>query len=203
MKYYLLTISLSFFLISCTQESTKLNLESIEEPSSIISSYNNEKSIDLDDYPILKQANDYLNQRDFKKMLEKLDEAERNYGRMRYIYNERGLCLAQLGIYEEALTCFDSIIINDENAFSAYANRAQVYYRLYKPDLAIADQNKAIEIDPSNSAIYFNKGLALLYKQERDEACINFNKALELGYAEDYSTEIYTVLENECKNKLK
>jgi tetratricopeptide (TPR) repeat protein len=199
MKFNFLILVLIILISSCSQERNEGDKEPVSQPRSLISSYNNEKTIDLSDYPLLKDANNYLKSKEYDKMLEKLEQAEVKYGSMQHIFNEKGLCLIQLGRLEEALICFDSIIKHDKNDFRAYSNRAQVYYRLFKPDLAISDHNKAIEIDPTNSAIYYNKGLALLYKKDKKQACENFNKALELGFAEDYSTEIYTVLKNECE----
>jgi tetratricopeptide (TPR) repeat protein len=51
---------------------------------------------------------------------------------------------------------------------------------------AIADYNKAIELDPKNARAYFIRGLAKLSLNENDGACLDWSKAGELGFGEAY-----------------
>ena len=51
---------------------------------------------------------------------------------------------------------------------------------LNKSDEAIKAYDKAIEINPQNSAAWDNKGLALDHLNKLDEAIIAYNKAIEL-----------------------
>jgi tetratricopeptide (TPR) repeat protein len=48
-------------------------------------------------------------------------------------------------------------------------------------DGALADYNKAIEIDPESATAYFNRGNTHYRLGKKDEACIDWSKAKQLG----------------------
>ena len=48
-------------------------------------------------------------------------------------------------------------------------------------DGAIADYNKALEIDPKYSDAYNSRGLAKYELNDHPGACVDFKKAIELG----------------------
>lgn len=48
-------------------------------------------------------------------------------------------------------------------------------------DLTIADETKAIELNPQSDSAYFNRGLAYYKKGQHDRAIADFNKAIELN----------------------
>jgi len=47
---------------------------------------------------------------------------------------------------------------------------------------AMADYDKAIELDPGYGSSYFNRGIARQHLGDKKGACEDFNKALALGY---------------------
>ena len=49
-----------------------------------------------------------------------------------------------------------------------------------EPDAAIADFTKAIQLDPRNSAAYFNRGRILANKNNLDDAISDFSKAIDI-----------------------
>jgi tetratricopeptide (TPR) repeat protein len=49
-------------------------------------------------------------------------------------------------------------------------------------DLAIADFNQAIEIDPGNAAVYFSLANAYSGKKQYDKAWVNMQKAIDMGF---------------------
>ena len=53
---------------------------------------------------------------------------------------------------------------------------------------ALADLNRAIELDPSLAPIYANRGLVYMYLGESDPALADFNRALELDPKNPLST---------------
>jgi len=46
---------------------------------------------------------------------------------------------------------------------------------------AIKDYTKTLELDPGNSLAYLNRGLAKAELGDKNNACLDFKKALELG----------------------
>jgi tetratricopeptide (TPR) repeat protein len=63
---------------------------------------------------------------------------------------------------------------------SAYYNRGLAYYNQQKYAQAIADYNKAIELDPNDADAYYNRGIAYADQQEYAQAIADYNKAIEL-----------------------
>jgi tetratricopeptide (TPR) repeat protein len=68
--------------------------------------------------------------------------------------------------------------------------RAVVYGNKGDSDRAIADHNKAIEIDPKYAPAYLNRGIAHEKKGDHDRAIADFDKVIEIDpkYAPDYNS---------------
>jgi tetratricopeptide (TPR) repeat protein len=64
-------------------------------------------------------------------------------------FTERGVKLAEQGLWQEAILEYDKAIAKDAGYPVAYANRAQAYLALSQLDLAIEDFEAAIQLDPS------------------------------------------------------
>jgi hypothetical protein len=76
---------------------------------------------------------------------------------------------------------FDRYIKHDTTNARVYVNRAGTRF---PNDLhgAVYDCNKALELEPENRNGYFLRGLALYGLGEKEEACADFYKAIELGF---------------------
>ncbi|MEY5046698.1 MAG: hypothetical protein RLZZ175_57 [Bacteroidota bacterium] len=59
---------------------------------------------------------------------------------------------------------------------------------------SIEDFNKAILIDDSFNLAFYNRGLSKIKLNKKDEACIDFQRALELEYK-----EASKMIEKHCK----
>ncbi len=86
-------------------------------------------------------------------------------------------------------------IVNDftkalqlQPAFSiAYFNRANVKCRLLDFEGALKDYEMAIKIDPRFAEAHYNSGFVMYYLNLKNNACIEFSKAGELGIKSSYS----------------
>jgi len=102
----------------------------------------------------------------------------------------------QIEYYSEALLLWKNADGIKTKAV-AYNTRGNVYSDLKQYDKAIADYNKAIELDPTGEcgigkkgAAYYNRGLAYSGLKQYDKAISDYNKAIELnsGDAEAYAS---------------
>jgi tetratricopeptide (TPR) repeat protein len=62
-----------------------------------------------------------------------------------------------------------------------YIDRANSYFVSRTWDYAVRDYSMALDIQPSNSESWLNKGMALLNLGKTEDACHDFNLALSLG----------------------
>ena len=63
--------------------------------------------------------------------------------------------------------------------FTVSSNRGIAFLKKGDHDKALADFNKAIELDPNNALAYSNRGKALSKKGNDDKALADYNKAIE------------------------
>jgi tetratricopeptide (TPR) repeat protein len=97
-------------------------------------------------------------------------------------YN-RGITKMIAHLYEEALPDFDQAIRLSPGYKKAYINRGTARKHLTDYDGALADYNYALKIDSSNnSEVYYDRGLLYNLTGKRIPACLDFEKALKLGY---------------------
>jgi tetratricopeptide (TPR) repeat protein len=101
--------------------------------------------------------------------------------------------------YQGSLELFDKAIrLNPDFAY-AYNNRG--YAKLQLNDLKGAQEDilRSIDINKENSYAYKTYAELLLAQKKDKQACEKLNKALELGYAEDYDEDVNTMLREHCK----
>ncbi len=78
-------------------------------------------------------------------------------------------------------------VVNYTNAIQLTPNDASLYYKrslalsnINKDDLALADIEKAIKLDPNNDIYWAGKGELMNYLQKHDHAVLAYNKAMAL-----------------------
>ncbi|MDB9389879.1 serine protease [Microcystis aeruginosa] len=95
-------------------------------------------------------------------------------------YNEKWGILSRLKRYDEGLAAITQAI-NLAPRAAWYVNRGILYQDLQKYDLALADWNKAIEINPNYALAYNNRGGLYHNQQKYDLALSDINKAIEIN----------------------
>jgi eukaryotic-like serine/threonine-protein kinase len=95
------------------------------------------------------------------------------------LWNCQALALYSLKRYESAIAAYDQAISLDPQYLWAWNNRGEAYSQLGKTDLAIADFQKAIELDTARSFVAWNN-LAKLHSEQKDyqRAIEAYNQAL-------------------------
>jgi tetratricopeptide (TPR) repeat protein len=81
---------------------------------------------------------------------------------------------------------------------TAYSNRGQARFNLGNMDAAITDLNQAIQIDPDFAVAYRTRGMAYGRKEQRDPACRDFSRALELGLNDPFKSEVEEIANSYC-----
>ena len=69
----------------------------------------------------------------------------------------------------------------------AYNGRGNAYSNKEDYARAISDYGKAIELDPKNDAVFFNRGVLYVSQGLRDLALEEFDNAVRLGYSSHIS----------------
>lgn len=89
------------------------------------------------------------------------------------------------GDYAEAIRLFtmdiDSGRNTPDNLAVVYNQRGLAYRRSGKPDLAIADYNRAMKLAPNDADLFNNRGIAFKAKGELQQALADYNRAIELN----------------------
>ncbi|NND96536.1 MAG: tetratricopeptide repeat protein [Pirellulaceae bacterium] len=80
-----------------------------------------------------------------------------------------------------------SLKLNDQNT-ACYVNRSFVHLRLGQYDLAKADAEKAIQLDPLDNDATYNLATALYYLDQCDQAALQYSVVIGAGVA---STKIF------------
>jgi tetratricopeptide (TPR) repeat protein len=97
-------------------------------------------------------------------------------------YFNRGLSYFYLGNYPMAITDLNNYILNDTSNFDAYFLRLRAYFELDDMDKAIPDIKKALGLDPTRGDLYTNLGIAYIKKNDRANARLALQQAVQLGF---------------------
>ncbi len=106
-------------------------------------------------------------------------------------YFERGDCYHKIQRYDYAIEDFNKAVEYNKNwevASSlsiAYFSRGLSYFSIQPPQkknvaLALEDWTKSIELNPSDTNAFYNRGLANQYLRNFDKAISDFKKSLEI-----------------------
>lgn len=77
--------------------------------------------------------------------------------------------------------CLASAGLNSDNKVAIYNNRGICYYNLRQYNSALADYDKAAQLNPEDAEIYFNKGRTYKKLDQLGRAIASYDKAIELN----------------------
>ncbi len=99
----------------------------------------------------------------------------------RVFLTNKAIAEAQLKKYDEAEKSFDKLIALHPNYYNGYMSRAQFYLEKGDTIQAVADIDKAIEIDKYISSAYAQRAvIKVLHDADYDAALVDMNEALRL-----------------------
>jgi len=176
-KYFILIIGLFIFISACQ----KKNAQSLYDKG-------------------ISKANkgDYSSAlANFNKAIE-LDESNPLFFFARAFY-----AYENLENYEKAIEDYTTSIDlkTDDNDAAAYSNRGHARYMLKKYKEAVTDIQKSISLDPMDPYAYRNRALIFIEINNMPMACLDLEKAIELGYVEKYDDEVLKLQEEHCNDK--
>jgi tetratricopeptide (TPR) repeat protein/S1-C subfamily serine protease len=119
-----------------------------------------------------------LNQLD--KALIAIDKAIQLQPKNPNLYNEKWVVLGSLKRYSEAEAAISKTIELSRRAVF-FNNRGNLYYFQKKWDLALANYNEAIKLNPQSAYIYASRGNAYDELKKWDLALDDYNKAIQLN----------------------
>jgi tetratricopeptide (TPR) repeat protein len=116
------------------------------------------------------------------------------FGNLAFLYSE-------LNEFKKALDFSNRLLKMHPDEPYALNNRGYIRYKLNDMEGALEDINNSITHMPSNSYAYKNRGLVYLAQKKNKEACIDFQKAIKLGFTEHYGNEVQDLIDKHCKQK--
>ena len=96
-------------------------------------------------------------------------------------YNNRGLALYELKLYQQAIEDFSQALRINPQYAEALNNRGNAYYQLDQYEKAEADFNQSLQLKPRYSKAHLNRGLVYFQMQKREQSCEDFRRACDLG----------------------
>ena len=126
-------------------------------------------------HPYTSQFSQRINQ---KKV--QYDEIRKTYPQTALEWNNRGVKLFSLGVYFEALGCFEKAISLNRDRIDFKLNKAITFSELYQFEKALEEINRIIEVKPNNANVWNQKGNIFFKKEKYHEALNCYEKAIKL-----------------------
>lgn len=99
-------------------------------------------------------------------------------------YKTRALVNMRLQFFDRAIEDFDRYLEKDKRDAEVFLNYAISMNKLGKPEQAMQKVSKAIDLNPGEAAYYYYRGDILLGLDIREEACVDFQQAANIGHDE-------------------
>lgn len=125
-------------------------------------------------------AQAYILKDKFDKAMIFLDKALEVKGNDGCTYNDKGLCLAELGRYNEALNCFNNGLEKDKTCVPLYHNKGWLLNLLGRHKDAILCFHKSLELDKARPESLFSMADSYRNMGRIDESIKYFRRTLKI-----------------------
>jgi tetratricopeptide (TPR) repeat protein len=95
-------------------------------------------------------------------------------------WGNKGICLDELGRYEEAIASYDRAIEIQPDKIEAWVNRGISLGYLGRYEEAIVSYDRAIKIQPDEYEVWYNRGIYLRNLGRYEEAIASYDRAIEI-----------------------
>jgi len=137
------------------------------------------------EYWLAKTKSDYYNG-SFSLALDDIDQYLRVNQTDTWAWSFRANLLIKMQRYQEAVDSFDMIIALDSSNAQAYNDRALILAGgLDRDEEALASLEAALQIEPLNANIWYNKGLVAEKMERHNEALQAYGRAIDLNQGLD------------------
>ncbi|XP_067134848.1 hsc70-interacting protein-like [Centruroides vittatus] len=168
--------------------------EETPNPPSTEKSESEESDIELDNSGVIEPDSD--------EPLPTGDESKDVTDEMIEESNEKrsqAMSVASEGKFEEAINLYTEAIQLNPQSAALYAKRAGLFLKLQKPNAAIRDCNKALELNPDQPVAYKFRGRAQRLLGNWVEAAKDLSTACKLDYSEEANEWLKEVTPNAKK----
>lgn len=207
-KIYLLIILLSVLLLHLTQcvfAQKTVFYDSIQDFSTVKTEFSRNYSCNLDDLEELSTS--LFKQKKITDLVAVYDMCIKTYPNNSNLYNNRANIYKMLYKYDLALADYEKAILLDENYISPYLGKASLFVITSKEDEAIKILDGVIKKHRNEANAYYYKGLALLFKNDKEQALRNFTLAIKyaknrIAPAYYYRGNLYAFYKEDYKKAL-
>jgi len=137
------------------------------------------QQIDLAEVMYFRAQQKIINE-EYREAIRFLDLAIRFNPQDGAAFNDRGLCMAEMGMLREALTYFDRGIAAEPNYATIYHNKGWLLNRLGRHTEAIMLFNKALDLEPDRAVTFENLADTYLQLGRLKEARDAYRQSLAL-----------------------
>ena len=116
----------------------------------------------------------------FELALDNFNKAEPQQIQNGWHFQRKGWAYSGVKDYDQALLAYGraSELMPPEHKGFAYLGRGQIFSAKGSIDEAIAEYNKALQIDPKNAEAYYERGLLFAQKGELDKAIADYTETI-------------------------
>jgi tetratricopeptide (TPR) repeat protein len=129
----------------------------------------------------VQRAGCYMKTREYEKALTDLEKYIGYYPGNKTGLSLAGKAAAASGDNIMAMKLFSENLKLHPNDADCYVDRANSYFVSKSWEWAINDYAMSLDLDPSNSEVWLNKGISRLNSGKTDDACHDFRKSFSMG----------------------
>ncbi len=114
------------------------------------------------------------------------------------VYEDLAVAWSKTGEYKKAIGIIGKILSKHPDRADEYSKRGYLKMLSNDFDGAMADLNRCIRLEPGNPASFRNRGLLYLRLKKKNEACADFQNALDLNYTRYYGDDVKGLVKKYC-----